>query len=169
MAEIWNRDPSVRSRCFKHSSENMLVMCSNINSPMYSWIIKWWPKFCILPACIPLFHVALKNFGVLHAWIMKTAVFWVVPLCSFFLAYSSSLKMEAVSSSDTSVSLPTSRHYNAEDYSLHSHWHEHVRVKVKVIVRVTLRLAVYLQSVRLGAKPLEDHHQRFFLTEPFRS
>jgi hypothetical protein len=29
-------------------------------------------------------------------------------------------------------------------------------------VRVTLRLAVYRQSVRLGAKLLEAHHQRFF-------
>jgi hypothetical protein len=28
-------------------------------------------------------------------------------------------------------------------------------------VRVTLRLAVYSQSVRLGAKPLENHDQRF--------
>jgi hypothetical protein len=29
-------------------------------------------------------------------------------------------------------------------------------------VRVTLRLAVYRESVRLGAKPLETHDQRFF-------
>jgi hypothetical protein len=28
--------------------------------------------------------------------------------------------------------------------------------------RVTLRLLVYRQSVRLGAKPLEDHDQNFF-------
>jgi hypothetical protein len=31
-----------------------------------------------------------------------------------------------------------------------------------VRVRVTLRLAVYRQRVRLGAKPLEDHDQRYF-------
>jgi hypothetical protein len=30
---------------------------------------------------------------------------------------------------------------------------------------VTLRLAVYRPSVRLGAKPLEDHDQRFFSTK----
>jgi hypothetical protein len=35
-------------------------------------------------------------------------------------------------------------------------------LKVKVRVRVTLRLAVYRQSVRLGVKPLETHDQTFF-------
>jgi hypothetical protein len=34
--------------------------------------------------------------------------------------------------------------------------------KVKVKVKVTLRLAVYRQSVRLGGKPLETHNQTFF-------
>jgi hypothetical protein len=38
-------------------------------------------------------------------------------------------------------------------------WEE---LKVKVNVRVTLRLGVYRQSVRLGVKPLETHDQRFF-------
>jgi hypothetical protein len=38
--------------------------------------------------------------------------------------------------------------------------------KVKVKVRITLRMAVYLQSVRLGVKPLETHGQKFFKTEP---
>jgi hypothetical protein len=33
---------------------------------------------------------------------------------------------------------------------------------VKVKVKVTLRLAVYRQSVRLGVKPLETHDQIFF-------
>jgi hypothetical protein len=33
----------------------------------------------------------------------------------------------------------------------------------EVRVRITLRLAVYRQSVRLGAKPLEVYDQRFFL------
>jgi hypothetical protein len=33
-----------------------------------------------------------------------------------------------------------------------------------VKVKVTLRLAVYRQSVRLGAKPLEDQDQSFFFT-----
>jgi hypothetical protein len=35
-------------------------------------------------------------------------------------------------------------------------------------IRVTLRLAVYRQTVRLGAKPLETHGQNFFPTEHFR-
>jgi hypothetical protein len=40
---------------------------------------------------------------------------------------------------------------------------------IRVRVRVTLRLAVYSQSVRLGAKPLEIHDQRFFfVTEPLQ-
>jgi hypothetical protein len=34
--------------------------------------------------------------------------------------------------------------------------------KVKVKVRVTLRLAVYRQSVGLGVTPLETHDQIFF-------
>jgi hypothetical protein len=34
--------------------------------------------------------------------------------------------------------------------------------KIWVRVRVTLRLAVYRESVRLGPKPLETHDQRFF-------
>jgi hypothetical protein len=33
---------------------------------------------------------------------------------------------------------------------------------VKVKVKLTLRLAVYHQSVRLGVKPLETHEQNFF-------
>jgi hypothetical protein len=32
---------------------------------------------------------------------------------------------------------------------------------VKVKVKVTLRLAVYRQSIHLGARPLETHDQRF--------
>jgi hypothetical protein len=42
----------------------------------------------------------------------------------------------------------------------------------RVRVRVTLRLAVYRQSVCLGAKSSEAHDQGFFLggaTEPLRS
>jgi hypothetical protein len=42
-------------------------------------------------------------------------------------------------------------------------------LRVKVRVRVTLRLAVYRQSVRPGAMFLEDHGQRFLLSEPLRS
>jgi hypothetical protein len=34
----------------------------------------------------------------------------------------------------------------------------------KIKVKVTLRLAVYRQSVRLGAKLLEAHDQRFIIT-----
>jgi hypothetical protein len=40
--------------------------------------------------------------------------------------------------------------------------------KVKVKDKVTLRLAVYRQSVRLGVKPLEDDAQIFFPTEPLQ-
>jgi hypothetical protein len=43
------------------------------------------------------------------------------------------------------------------------------QLKVKVKVKVTLRLAVYRYSVRLGAKPLETHDQRFVSTEHLRS
>jgi hypothetical protein len=38
----------------------------------------------------------------------------------------------------------------------------HSQITVKVKVKVTLRLAVYRQSVRLGVKPLETHDQIFF-------
>jgi hypothetical protein len=38
-------------------------------------------------------------------------------------------------------------------------WEE---LKVKDKVKVTLRLAVYRQSVRLDVKPLETHDQTFF-------
>jgi hypothetical protein len=34
--------------------------------------------------------------------------------------------------------------------------------KVKVKVKVTLRRAVYRQSLRLGVKPLETHDQTFY-------
>jgi hypothetical protein len=34
--------------------------------------------------------------------------------------------------------------------------------QVRVRVRVTLRLVVYRQLVRLGDKPLETHDQQFF-------
>jgi hypothetical protein len=34
--------------------------------------------------------------------------------------------------------------------------------RVKVRIRVTLRLAIYHQSVHLGAKPIETHDQYFF-------
>jgi hypothetical protein len=35
-------------------------------------------------------------------------------------------------------------------------------VRVRVRIRVTLRLAVYRQSVRLGDNPFETHDQIFF-------
>jgi hypothetical protein len=35
-------------------------------------------------------------------------------------------------------------------------------LRYRVRARVTLRMASYRQSVRLGAKPLEFHNQRFF-------
>jgi hypothetical protein len=42
-------------------------------------------------------------------------------------------------------------------------------VRVTVRVRVTLRLAVYRQSLRLGAEPLETHNQQFYFpTEHLR-
>jgi hypothetical protein len=42
--------------------------------------------------------------------------------------------------------------------------HKYVH-RVRARVRVTLGLEVFLQSVRLGAKPLETHDQYFFSTE----
>jgi hypothetical protein len=39
---------------------------------------------------------------------------------------------------------------------------------IQVKVKVTLRLAVYRQSVRLGVKPLETHDQIFFSAELLR-
>jgi hypothetical protein len=48
--------------------------------------------------------------------------------------------------------------------SLFSQVHKAVDSKVKV--KVTLRLAVYRQSVRLGVKPRETHDQRFFQLIP---
>jgi hypothetical protein len=41
-------------------------------------------------------------------------------------------------------------------------WHPCLYVYVKVGVRITLRLEVYRQSVRLGEKPPENHDQYFF-------
>jgi hypothetical protein len=38
----------------------------------------------------------------------------------------------------------------------------------RVRVKVTLRQAVYRQSVRLGIQPFEDHNRRIFPTEPLR-
>jgi hypothetical protein len=43
-----------------------------------------------------------------------------------------------------------------------------IYTRVRFRVRVTLRLAVYRQSVPLGAKPLENHGQYFFSTEHLR-
>jgi hypothetical protein len=37
-------------------------------------------------------------------------------------------------------------------------------IGVRVRVRVTLRLTVYRQSLRLGDKPLETHDQQYFLS-----
>jgi hypothetical protein len=41
-------------------------------------------------------------------------------------------------------------------------------LKLKVKVKITLRLAVYCQSVRLVINPLENHDQTCFSTEPLR-
>jgi hypothetical protein len=41
--------------------------------------------------------------------------------------------------------------------------------RFRVSIRVTLRLTVYSQSARLGAKPLKAHEQRFFFaTQPLQ-
>jgi hypothetical protein len=47
----------------------------------------------------------------------------------------------------------------------HSRFLSHA-CKVRVKVRITLRLAVYRQSVRLVAKPLETHGHNFFQLNP---
>jgi hypothetical protein len=46
------------------------------------------------------------------------------------------------------------------------HFMNHSLLKVKV--KVTLRLAVYRQSVRLGVKSLKTHDQRFFFLKEQR-
>jgi hypothetical protein len=52
----------------------------------------------------------------------------------------------------------------------HTGWRQHKPVRVRIRVRVTLRLAGYRQSVRLGDKHLETNDQQFyFLTEHLRS
>jgi hypothetical protein len=43
------------------------------------------------------------------------------------------------------------------------------RVKIRVRFRMTLRLAVYRQSVRAGAEPHEGNDQRYFSTEHLQS
>jgi hypothetical protein len=81
--------------------------------------------------------------------------------------------------------LPASHNYSSQaKVTLQSHWITHskyrcttARVKsllhtlpyrtachylLRVRVRLTLRLAVYRQSVRLGTKPLEDHEKKFY-------
>jgi hypothetical protein len=42
--------------------------------------------------------------------------------------------------------------------------HGHILLS-QVEVKVTLRLAVYRQSLHLGVKPLETHEQRFFFSK----
>jgi hypothetical protein len=62
-------------------------------------------------------------------------------------------------------------------HKLASHLRVHRTFTIKTLllstttvrVRVTLRLAVYCQSVPLGGKPLETHDQYFFSTEHLRS
>jgi hypothetical protein len=41
-------------------------------------------------------------------------------------------------------------------------FHDHSSIRVRLRFRVTLRRAVYRQSVRLGDKPFETHDQKFF-------
>jgi hypothetical protein len=48
----------------------------------------------------------------------------------------------------------------SESHRTHDHNTKHYQLLVKVKVKVTLRLAVYRQSVLLVAKPLETHDQR---------
>jgi hypothetical protein len=45
---------------------------------------------------------------------------------------------------------------------IHSYFMTALTSNLLITVRVTSRLAVYLQSVRLGVKPLETHDQKFF-------
>jgi hypothetical protein len=56
---------------------------------------------------------------------------WLPALSSLLsvscLAYSTTLWMEATCSSEMSLSLPTTQHYNPEDHNLHSHHHENLK------------------------------------------
>jgi hypothetical protein len=55
---------------------------------------------------------------------------------------------------------------HSDKYRMNVKTWEWIEIEAWFRVRVTLRLAVYRPSVRLGAKPLETHDQRFlFSTE----
>jgi hypothetical protein len=68
-----------------------------------------------------------------------------------------------------SVSLYHNLHPLLQQSSAH-HLGSHFGPKYRLVRdRVTLRIAVYRQSVRLGDKPIEAHEQRlFFATEPLQ-
>jgi hypothetical protein len=59
--------------------------------------------------------------------------------------------------------------YDSQCYDGGIRTHLYTRlIKAKVKVKITLRLAVYRQSIRLGARPLKAHKQRFFPAELLR-
>jgi hypothetical protein len=86
------------------------------------------------------------------------------PACCVF----NSRSLATVSNSGDSISFPLSRHdCPANIPQLKSLTHQpttslHFTELLKVKVKVTLRLAVYRQSVLLGVKLLETHDHKFF-------
>jgi hypothetical protein len=53
--------------------------------------------------------------------------------------------------------------YNSQGYGggIQTRTHTRLSVDLKVKVQVTLRLAIYRQSISIGARPLETHNKRF--------
>jgi hypothetical protein len=81
-------------------------------------------------------------------------------MASNAVASSASVFMSLLDSNFLRLNPQTDGHLTPTYYS--SDW-----PALKVKVKVTLRLAVYCQSVRLGDKPLETHDQRFFFQPNF--
>jgi hypothetical protein len=82
-------------------------------------------------------------------------VFFAQP--NSFLAISSQLFFQLPNPELTSILFLCSQSHTLADWRL-----ETQLTLILIRLRVTLRLTVYRQSVRLGAKPLESHDQRCF-------
>jgi hypothetical protein len=66
--------------------------------------------------------------------------------CWFLLKFSSTLKMEAISSSETSVaSQQTTRRYIPEDYTLHNHRCENLKSYLKYLIYAYISISAILK------------------------
>jgi hypothetical protein len=106
---------------------------------------------------------------------------WLITVGSRFddwIYWTSVLQLHLIITSHTLISLITTSvgeishcYLNLEESLVFEIWFSGslLRVRVRVRVRVTLRLTFYLQSVRLGDKPLDTHDQNFYFpTEHLR-